>query len=189
MSIPPRDVFAAAARKAIEDHNEWDSPHAFVTLHWDGENLTGRTYACIMPDIHPADYPAYMIKLAREDYEKDPDDAAYAYLLQIEAFGVAEPGPGASDAERAQHLADRLGRTFHQRDDAVEMATAWCADIHGRLWEATKRRTQPNVITEHFYPPNTPNQPGGQMIRGLLSVAYSTGMMANGLPGPSWVAN
>lgn len=36
MTPPPRDVFAAAARNAIERHDEWDSPHSFETLHWDG---------------------------------------------------------------------------------------------------------------------------------------------------------
>ena len=189
MSIPPREFFAAATRKAIEDHDEWDSPHWFMPLHWEDGKLSPHIVACIMPDIAPTDYPAHMIRIAREDYEKDPDSAAYAYLLQIEAFGTTEPGPEASDEERAQYLADRLGRTFHQRADAVEMATAWCADIHGRLWEATKRRNQPGVITEHFYAPGALNRPGGQMIRGLLTVAQGTGMIAYGLPGPSWVAN
>ena len=187
MSTPPREVFADFTRQTIEAHDEWDSPHCFITLHWDGEQVSVGTYASIMLDINPADYPAYMISLAREEHEKNPDDPAYAYLLQAEFFGATEPGPDASEAERAQFQRDRLGRTFHQRDDAEEIATAWCADVHGRLWAATKRRSQPGVVHETFYAPG--KAPGGQMIRGLLAVAYSTGMMAYGLPGPSWVAN
>jgi hypothetical protein len=187
MSIPPRDIFAAEARRAIEMHDEWDSPHCFVTLHWDGQKLSAGTYACIMPDINPADYPEHMIRLAREDYERDPDNAAYAYLLQAEFFGASEPGPDASAEERAQYQRDRLGRTFHQRADAEEVATAWCADVHGRLWAATKRRSKPGEIHEQFYAPG--KAPGGQMIRGLLTVAYGTGMMAYGLAGPPWIAN
>lgn len=190
MNIPSREVFAAETRRAIEQHDEWDSPHAFVTLRWDGARVTAGTYACIMPDIHPNDYPAYMIKLARQDWERDPENPAYAYLLQIEAFGVAEPGPEASADELAQYHQDRLGRTFHQRADAEELATAWCADIHGRLWAATKRRSKPGEISERFYAPGDPKRPaGGQMINGLLAVAHGMGMMAHGLPGPPQMAN
>jgi hypothetical protein len=187
VSIPPRDIFAAEARRAIEMHDEWDSPHCFMTLHWDGEKVSIGTYASIMLDIEPTAYPAYMISLARDEHEKNPDDPAYAYLLQAEFFGASEPGPDASDEEHAQFQCDRLGRTFHQRSAAEEVATAWCADVHGRLWAATKRRSKPGEIHEQFYAPG--KAPGGQMIRGLLAVAYSTGMMAYGLAGPPWMAN
>lgn len=174
-------MFAAAARKAIEDGHEWDSPHCFQTLHWDGEKLSPRTCACIMPDVHPAGYPALMDKLAREELEKHPDEPAYAYLLQIEAHGVIVPGPDAAEAEREQYRRDRLGRSFHQRADAVESAMAWVADVHGRVWSAAKPRRGPVVITERFYPPG--KVPGGQAVAGLLSVAYATGVTAYGLPG------
>lgn len=187
MSAPPRDVFAAAARKAIEDHDEWDSPHCFQTLHWDGERLTCRTYVCIMPDVDPVKYPALMAKAAREELEKHPDEAAYAYLLQIESFGVTEPGPDASEAEREQYERDRIGRTFHERGDAIESCDVWVADIHGRLRSAAKTRTEPDRIHEHFYQPG--RTPGGPFIRGLLRVAYATGMLGHGLPGPQGPMN
>jgi hypothetical protein len=64
MGVPPRSVFAAAVREAIDAHDEWDAPHAFETLHWDGEKLTVLTYACIMPDMDPVSYPAVMTGLA-----------------------------------------------------------------------------------------------------------------------------
>ena len=48
MSVPPRSVFAAAARQEVETHVEWDAPHCFQTLHLAGDDLTCRTMACIM---------------------------------------------------------------------------------------------------------------------------------------------
>ncbi|HEX3962154.1 MAG TPA: hypothetical protein VHZ03_36920 [Trebonia sp.] len=182
MTTPPREVLAAATRKAIEDHTEWDSLHCFMTLHWDGESLRPGTYAAIDPGIDPPDYPALMAKIAREELEKNPGDPAYAYLLQIEGFGVIAPGPDASETEREQFDRDRLGRTFHRRPDAIESAFAYCADVHGRMWAATKTRSKPDVIEENFYPPG--KHLSGQMIRGLLTVAYTTGVKAYGLPGP-----
>ena len=181
---PPRDVFSAVTRKAIEDHGEWDSLHHFQTLHWDGEKLTCGTFAAIDPGIDPPDYPALMARIAARRQEEHPEDPAYAYLLQIEGFGVIA---GASAAEREQFDRDRIGRTFHQRADAVESAMAYCADVHGRLWYAVKTRSEPGVVVEHFCPPG--KTPGGQMIRGLLAVAYATGMKVHGLPGPQGPLN
>lgn len=190
MPLPPRDVFAAATRQAVEElHTDWDSPHSFQTLHWNGEKLHTGTYACVMPDINPDDYPALMIGIAREQQEKHPEDPAYAYLLQCESFGVTMPvREKMSVTEQMQFDADRLGRTFRKRPDAVESCTAWCADIHGRLWCASKVRSEPGHISESFYPSGQVKL-GGQFIRGLLSVAYTTGMMYHGLPGPPSMAN
>lgn len=178
----PKEPFAAAARAAIEAHTEWDAPHAFVTLHWDGASLATRTYACIMADINPADYPKMMAGMALEELSKDPADPAYAYLLQAEFFGVTEPGPDATEADREQFDRDRLGRTFHQRPDAIECATAWVADVHGRVWNAGHTRKDPGLISEKFYPPG--RAPSGHFVQGLLAVAYTTGVLAHGLPGP-----
>jgi len=182
---PPREILAAETRRAVDLHDEWDSLHCFMTLHWDGEKLTCGTYAAIDPAIKPTDYPALMAKLAREAHEKHPDDPpAFAYLLQIEAHGVEEPGPDATEEERRRFDADRLGRTFHQRADAIEICQAWCADIYGRLWSATKTRGDEKV-SERFYPPGK-DRPSGQMIRGLLAVAAATGVTAHGLLPQSW---
>lgn len=182
MSPPPRDVFAAAARKAIEDHDKWDAPHSFETLHWDGEKLRTMTYLCIMTDVNPPDYPKVMARAASEELERNPEDPAYGYLLRLESFGVREPGPEASEAEREQYRRDRLARTFHERPDAIEACTAWAVDVHGRMWAATKTRDNPGRIHEVFYQPG--RAPGGSAIRGLLRVAYATGVSFWGLPGP-----
>lgn len=183
MPTVPREQFAAVTRDFIEDHSEWDAPHRFVILYRDGDEVAVGSYAVIMPDVHPDQYPGLMARAADDWRESHPDKPAYAYLLQIEAHSVTEPGPDASEAERNQFQADRLGRTFHTRPDAVETAVAWCADVHGRMWTAAKVRSQEDQIQEEFYQPGR-SPLGGQMIRGLLAVAYATGIRDHGLPGP-----
>ena len=175
MSPVPRDVMTAEVRKAIERHDEWDAMHEFATLHWDGEHLSYGTVGIIDPGIHPAQYGKLMAGLAAKQISADPDSPPCAYLLQIEGWGVTEPPPSASDEERAQFNRDRYGRTFHQRADAQEFAQAWCADIHGRLWSATKRRGQPDDIQVKFYRPG--NAPSGQLIEALLAIAAGTGSL------------
>jgi hypothetical protein len=181
MTVPPRSVFAAAARAEVDRHDRWDAPNSFQTLHLDGDSLVCRTYACIMPDINPPDYPALMAKLAIERHDKDPRDPAYAYLLQLEGWGLGEPGPEASAAELAAYHAARVGRTFHEMPGAVETCSVWVADIHGRLWSAVKTRKHPDHVDEAFYRPG--KAPGGQMITGLLAVAHATGIRYHGMPG------
>jgi hypothetical protein len=181
MGVPPRDVFAAAARREVESHVEWDAPHCFQTLHLSGDQLVVRTMACIMTDINPPDYPRMMAGLAFEQHRQHPEDPAYAFLLQVESFGVTEPGPEASAAELAAFHQARRGRTFHLMPDAVEACVAWVADIHGRLWAATKTRQDPDTIHEVFYRPG--KAPGGQLITGLLAVAEAAGIMYHGMPG------
>ena len=181
MGVPPRSVFADAARREVEAHDEWDAPHCFQTLHLDGDDLVCRTMACIMTDIHPTDYPRMMTALAAEEYARRPDDPAYAFLLQIEGFGLAEPGPEASAAELAAYHQARRGRTFHLMPNAVETCTVWVADIHGRLWSAAKTRQRPDEVQEAFYRPG--KAPGGPLIRGLLAVAETAGIVCHGMPG------
>ena len=175
MSPVPRDVMSAEVRAAIERHDEWDAMHEFVTLHWDGEHLSYGTVGIIDPGIHPAQYGKLMAGLAAKQISAEPATLPYAYLLQIEGHGVLEPLPSASDEERAQFNRDRRERTFHKRADAYEFAQVWCADIHGRLWSATKRRDCPEDIQVRFYRPGA--APSGQLIEALISVAAATGSL------------
>jgi len=136
VSPVPRDVMAAEVRAVIERHDEWDGPHEFVTFRWDGEHLIPGTVGVIMPDIDPERYPELMASLAAKDIsEHPPDELPCAYLLKIEGFGVAAPPPGATDEERRQFNADRLGRTFCQRADAIEARfyRPGSAEVRGRL--------------------------------------------------------
>jgi hypothetical protein len=182
VSPPPRDVFAATVRRALDMHDEWDSPHSFETLHWDGTTLRTMTYACIMTDIKPADYPAYMTALAKEELEKHPDDPAYGYLIQAEGYRVTEPGPEASAEEREQFQRDRRERNFHKRADAVETCSVWAADIHGRLWFAEKARDRDGVRERFWRPGVSASAPGGPWIDALLAVATTTGILCHGMP-------
>ena len=179
--IPPKEPFAAFTRKVIEDHDEWDSLHHFLTLFWSDGELHVGTWAAIDPGIDPPKYELLMRKIALQEFEKE-DEHAYAYLLQVEGHGVTAPGPGASLDEVAAFERARRERTFHQRPDAVEGAYAWCADIHGRMWSATKQRDKPGVIEEMYFPPG--EGPGGQMVTALLQCALATGHVGYGLPLP-----
>lgn len=187
MSTVPRDALRAETRRALESHDTWDSPHCFMTLHWDGTSVHVGTYAAILPDVAPPDYPVHMARLAYEELERDPGDPACAYLLQIEAHSLRPPSADAGEAELNRFHTARLTRTFYRQPDAEEAAIAWCADVHGRMWSATKYRSDPARIEEVFYSPG--RTPGGQLITGLLAVAYATGTRAHGLPGPQRASN
>jgi hypothetical protein len=186
VNAPSRAALAAITREIIERHDDWDSVHQFVTWHWDGERLAPGTVVIIDPAMDPLDYPRIMAKIVREQRDKGPEHPPYAFLLQIEAFGMTEPGPDATEQERAAFRAARRGRTFHEMPEAIESCLAYCADVHGRLWTAGKRRDK-DGITEAFYPPG--KGLSGQMVAGLLAVAYATGMVDYGLPGPGSMAN
>ena len=184
MTTPPHSAYAEAVRRAVEDHDEWDSPHYFMTLHWDAEQqlLAPRTVVCIMPDISPEKYHTIMARAAwkqRTEYPSDPP--AYGYLLQFEGFTVEAPSQGADLDEQRRYDADRRNRTFHRRADAVETCIAMCAGIHGNTWVAVKRRGHPG-IEECTYRPG--HAPVGQFFASLLGIAYATGMLDHGLPRP-----
>ncbi|GIH69475.1 hypothetical protein [Sphaerimonospora thailandensis] len=176
--IPGREVLAATVRQALDAH-EWDTLHEFRTLHWDGEQITTGTLAAIDPSVHPTDYPALMVKVARTAVEQQQEvSTLHAFLLLFEAHAVMAPSDDASDDEQARFQRDRLERRFYQREDAVELATAYCADIHGRLWSATRRRDT-GAVEQHFYP--TPEgAPGGAFVNALRAVAQAAGAVLFG---------
>jgi hypothetical protein len=180
-AVPPREMFAAEARRITEMHTDWDSPHQFITLHWDGERVSYGTVAMITTDVHPTMYPGVMAGIAREALTGEDRANLYAYALQIEGYAVVEPGSDATEEERRRFLADRVGRRFSERQDAVEIATTSCVDVHGRIWTATKRRDKPE-IDEKFWAPDATDAPRGHLAEGLLNVARITGAVLYGLP-------
>lgn len=181
--VPPREPFAAACRKAVSDHDTWDSPHQFVTFSWDGTGLRPNTVAMIMPDVHPDDYPAMLRKVVAEE-NAEPGPRAYAFLLQVEAHGVGEP-PEDDDAEQAIFHVARRTRTFHRLPQAREICVAYMADVHGRVWTAAKERgREDEPVSESFYGVLAADRPGGQFIRALVSIGYAQGAAHFGLPVP-----
>lgn len=172
MLTPPNEVLARETRRLVEDlHTEWDAPHQFVTLHWDGERISYGTVACILTDIQPRQYPQLMAEFVREQTRRRDLPPMCACALQIEAFTAAGPGPDATPAEQAQFQRDRENHTFHERPDATESAVAWCADTYGFLWSAAKTRANPTAIKECYYRPGEHLRPGGLLVGGLLTAA------------------
>lgn len=178
--ILKREILAAEARKLIEFHDgDWDSMHAIVTLHPDGEGgLRAGTWAAVAQDVDPRSYPALIARLAAETQADRPEDPAYAYGALIEAFGMPTPGPDATAEYRERYERARITGTFGEQPEAVERAVAWVADIHGRSWECWKRRDT-GEAGEFF---RAPGAAGGSIRGALIKAARATGVAAWGMP-------
>jgi len=181
LTDPGPAAMAAEARRMIEMHGgDWDSLHAFATLHWNGEKFTVGTWCAIDTSYAPGDYAMIMQKVSLERLQEEPVNPPYAYALQIEAYVSTLP-PSATAEERAAIAADLRAERLDQRPDARECAEAWVADIHGRLWSARRFRDAEG-IEEHFTPAPVPDSAGPAVFtRPLISVARVTGILAWGL--------
>jgi hypothetical protein len=150
---------ATLVRHAVEDYEIDGAAPYLVCLYRDGDSFAFGSGAIFMIK-HAKDFPG-ALKAASEDYHKEhPEAPAVAYLLVLEATLLSDPG--------------------------IESARAYFADIHGRLWRAVKRSDRPG-IKENYYPPGKWNGEYDEMrdiTHSLLAVAYYTGMMYHGLPGP-----
>ena len=171
---------AAEARRMIEIHDgQWDSLHAFATLHWDGGKFSVGTWCAIDTSYPPGDYLKIMQGAALERLREEPGNPPYAYALQIEAHVSTLP-PAASAEDRAAMTADLRAEKLHLRPDARECAEAWVADIHGNLWSARRFRDG-DGIEEHHTPASEPD-PGPKIFTArLITVARTTGLLAWGL--------
>lgn len=164
----------------IEIHDgQWDSLHAFATLHWNGEKFSVGTWCAIDTSYAPGDYLKIMQGAAFERLRDEPGDPPYAYALQIEAHVSTLP-TGASTEDRAAVKADLRAEKLHLRPDARECAEAWVADIHGNLWSARRFRDG-GEVEEHYTPASEPD-PGPKIFTTrLITVARATGLLAWGL--------
>ncbi len=178
---PDVSAMAAEARRMIEVHGgDWDSLHAFATLHWDGEKFSIGTWCAIDTSYAPADYAAIMQKMSFERLQEEPENPPYAYALQIEAHVLTLP-PGATTEELAAVAADLKAEKLHHRADARECAEAWVADVHGNLWSARRFRDGDGGIEERFTPASE-QAPGPAVFTApLVSAARATGLTAWGL--------
>jgi hypothetical protein len=180
---PDASALAAEARRMIEMHGgDWDSLHAFATLHWDGAKFSVGTWCAIDTGYAPGDYAAIMQRMSFERLREEPDNPPYAYALQIEAHVSTLP-PGSTPQERAQVSADLRAEKLHLRPDARECAEAWVADIHGNLWSARRFRDAEGI--EEQFTPAAAQLPGpAAFTRPLAAAARVTGILAWGL-GPT----
>ncbi|GII88235.1 hypothetical protein Ssi03_62250 [Sphaerisporangium siamense] len=192
MQPPHRDLIAGIVDRQLLDRTGWDMPHELITLLWDGENIAFGTVAVIDTTIHPSMYSDVMMKLAHEaisdQVERSEPPTLYGFMLAVEAHAVATPKDDAPAAEHAQFQRDRLGRTFHQRPDAVEIASIWCVDVHRRMWTAMRRRPAPQVIEREFFPDvatPTGRVPGGTFVAGLRAAATAVAVALYGAPPPT----
>lgn len=179
--ILKREVMAAEARKLIEFHgDEWDQPHAIITLHPDGNGgLRAGAFAAVTLDVSPRMLPDLIASVAAEQLAEHPEDPAYALGFLMEGFGMTEPAKDATEEERERFQRARITRTFHEQPGAVESATAWVADIHGRTW-CCQRRRDSGEIRETFHAPGGTLR--GAVMDALVQAAMATGIAAWGMP-------
>lgn len=177
--LPSRETMAAVTRQLIENHDEWDSLHALITVYRDGPDGSAIRFGSmtmIDPRVDPADYPAVI-------EGRVADDAAnmggpYALMLQAEAFMALSPKADAPAEEKAQFDRDRENRTIHARPDADEVVSVWTMDVHGRVWSATKRRSDSRVET-HFFGPDAADRIGGKFVTALRRALAAHGSGLN----------
>lgn len=175
-TAPTRKALAAFTRKLVEQHDEWDSLHTFVTLYQDGNSgVRVGTWAAISSDVDPRNYPAHMFGIVSREVAKTLAGGGVeipcAFVLQIEAWSVVAPPDDADPIHRAILDADRNARQLHTRPDAVENCESFCVDLDGHVWTARKRRDEPGEIKTRHYPPGDRETPVGTMMQALTSCA------------------
>lgn len=178
----PGWLLAAETRRAVEEHDRWDSPHQFILFRWDGRRVSRCDVQPISPDATGrADMT--MIRTAGKWLQDHPGDPPCAYLLRVECHGITKPGPDAAPAVLSRFDADRRLRGFAARPDAVEACAAWCVDTEGRMWNASKTRgggpgggDSPVTVT----PYSGDARVGGQYADVLRAVAATTALLVSG---------
>jgi hypothetical protein len=178
--ILKRDALAAQARWLIEYHGgDWDSPHAIVTLHPDGDGgLRAGTWTTVVPGFEGGQFAGLIARIAEEQQATHPEDPAYAYGYLLEGYGMEGPGPDSTPEYRERRRRAQLTRTYHEQPDRLEVAIAWVADIHGRSWQCLMIRGEEGV-QERFFGPGL--APRGLITDGLINAARATGAAAWGI--------
>jgi hypothetical protein len=179
----PNDQCAAVARGAVELHTGWGCPATFSILVRDDSGLTPRLTAVLDPELEPAtDYPAAMERFTSWHLTEHPGEPPWAFQLTYEGDSAREPAKDAPAEEHARHRAAVDAGRIASLPYARVMFAVWCVDVHGRGWRAYHFEDDPGVICEEYFQAGT--IPATGMLRGLVRVAYATGMIAHGLPGP-----
>ncbi|GIH91984.1 hypothetical protein ACFFMN_33750 [Planobispora siamensis] len=176
-----QSILADYAARLLDTRTDWDIPHEFHTLHWDGERLRTGTLTMIDPSVPPSAYPHLMASTSGKEAAeqcKAGERTLYGYALIVEAHSVKEPADP-SPEEAARFTRDRIERRFHERPDAVEIAGVHLVDIHDRMWVATRERASGKV--EHHFYPDKDGAPGGPLIAGLRMAAYATASIVWGI--------
>lgn len=173
MQLDTMDL-ADLTRRILAMHDDWDTPHSFYAITWDGTEPRIHTAAMIDPAIHPNMHPGLMVSIATDAIAADKGAPVVAFAFQFEAFSVMRPDDNAPAGEVERFEADRAQRRFHLRPDRVEQAMVLCADVTGRLWSATKTRGQDDEVRESFRPSKDADADGvmtGQFVSALDACA------------------
>jgi len=179
----PNDQCAAVARSAVELHTAWGCPATFSILVRDDGGLTPRFTAVLDPELEPATgYPAAMEQVTSRHLLEHPGEPPWAFRLAYEGDSALEPARDAPAEDHARHWAAVNGGRIGSLPYARAIFAVWCVDVHGRGWRAYHYEDTPGVILEEYFQAGT--MPDTGMLRGLLRVAYATGMLAHDLPAP-----
>ncbi|MEW9530555.1 hypothetical protein [Microbispora sp. NPDC049125] len=192
----PRNAPAPAIQGFVDRHAiggpDWNGPHTFATVTWDGSDLGVHTWVSITTDVHPGQYPKVITRFSRDAVieanrarANGVEPNLYGYLLVAEFWRAPEPRWDAPAKAHRRWDADRRNRTFHARTDAVETRIAMFADIDGRAWMTElERRTR--ALRRHFFEGylDGPRTVGGPFLSVLAASARATGVFAYGDPMP-----
>jgi hypothetical protein len=189
MSAQIKEKLAGIARDHVEAHgNQWDSMHGFEILCRDGDGFRVPVHMAFASDVYDHQYPGFMRRAADQYHQENPGEPAYAYTLTLESYEAIEPDPAKEPRRHAQWLIARSTNTFSELPWHREVYSAWVVDINGRAWLAYKYRDDETceIHQAQFRPGSLPSS---DMLRGLVAIAYKTGVQYYGLPGPQGPLN
>ncbi|MCK9921624.1 hypothetical protein MXD61_06925 [Frankia sp. AgPm24] len=169
ISIPSRRLFARAVRDLLDQHTEWDAPlYPFVSFVYDQGQIRPSTVNMISAVFDPNSFPVIMDGLVRDELATDlPTPYAYALLTELWIVYSTAVSPGERARLRHQAATHQLG----QHPGRVEVAWVTCADIHGRVWSASRRRDN-GEITERFVgDPDAADLPYDTELRAVAALA------------------
>ncbi|MBF6301204.1 hypothetical protein IU459_27200 [Nocardia amamiensis] len=138
---PAEDEMVRVTNATVAGHDEWDSPHYFTALAWDGTRVFATMVTVIDPGVRPQDYPPVLLEVMSKhlaDRLRDKPGAApvVACMLQVETFGLRTGPGGMIPEERAALHRGELHMLPHRTEAVIVMT----ADIAGRMWSAAKER-------------------------------------------------
>lgn len=179
-NLPPFEEMERVTRSVLDMHGDddesWDGLHAFVLYEHTGdvETLQPAVMMGIVPTIHPRDYPAVLNAQTQQFLATRLDTMTskpiVACALMMEAWAL-ERQP--TEEERKLINDGKL----HTIADAVERCMVGTVDVAGRVWIASKNRSNPQDVT--FYDVNERGEIYGRMpdmmirIMGAISAMHT----------------
>ncbi|MEU4576055.1 hypothetical protein [Nonomuraea sp. NPDC023979] len=137
---------------------QWDLPHLFVPLRWDGSRMSAGPAHQIEVTTRPNAYPDLLAGLASDDAHEQArlaregeEPTLYGYMLLQEMYSVEHSPATATPLEERRWKRDSAERRYHERPDARESCMVLAADIDGRYWQAIRFRHTPKQVRRMFW--------------------------------------